>query len=590
MPHTDEVWAPLPADATLYAQAGLAQLPRLLSLLDREPDSASHGSFDRSFWAWKFRDCPVTMAQAAVVPLAQVWSVPLSDNPYFHNARLLSWISSSLQQTCRLQNDNGSFNVWGPHTDHPGVALAMALVACRTIELLEGGLDSALTARLHRMVERACAFGLQCQEDYAFISNHQAHMALALLRSGELLGRAAYRQRAERIIAQILEAQSPDGWYAEYGGPDPGYESLGISYLATYWQRTRSAALLDSLRRSVEFYAYCVHPDGSVGGAYGSRHTLQFYPAGFEILSGKIPLAAAVARFLRERLARRNVITLPVVDAENLAVLAGNYLDACRAAAPPPAGALPPLPCEALDGVKHFPQSGVTVAGSPRYYAVLSAAKGGVCRVFDKPSATLAYEDSGYVVRAGKKTWTSQRLSPEKLRCQAQPDEALCSASFTAVRPVAVTPARFLLFRLASMTLVRNVRLGAWLRRQIVERLITASRKGPLRLERRVRFAADEIEFSDHIEIERPAAVNSVELVRSFTSIHMGSARYFHPADLVETPLPDTRSLAHDLAAGRAANCTFRLRFSATSKPELLSGAGTKSTETTQPVGMLTRR
>ena len=411
----------------------------------------------------------------------------------------------------------------------------------------------------------------------------------AFASAGELLHSAAYGQRAEQILDGILARQSPDGWYAEYGGPDPGYESLGISYLASYWKRTRSARLLESLRRSVEFYSHFVHPDGSVGGVYGSRHTQLYFPAGFETLSAEIPQAAAIARFMREHLSRRNVVTPASVDAENLAVLVENYLDACRENSQPAAGALPALPCEGMENVRHFAGCGIAVAGSPRYFAVVNRAKGGVCRVFDKRTATLAYEDAGYLVRAGGKLWTSQRLQAGPLRSAGDTNEAACTAPFTEVRPEASTPVRFLLFRLASLTLFRNVRLGAWLRRQIVARLITASRKGPLRLERRVRFGGDEIHFSDRIEMERPMAVGAVEIARSFTAIHMGSSRYYHPAELEETPLPDVRGLARELEARRSASCEFRLRFTAAAKPELLTGAAGNRAEAAQPEGTLTR-
>ena len=41
----------------------LAQLPRLLSLQDREPASRTYGCFDRDHWSWKFRDLPLGMMQ-----------------------------------------------------------------------------------------------------------------------------------------------------------------------------------------------------------------------------------------------------------------------------------------------------------------------------------------------------------------------------------------------------------------------------------------------------------------------------------------------------------------------------------------------
>jgi hypothetical protein len=575
--------------ASVYARHALAQIPRLISHLDREPQSLNYGSLDRGFWAWKFRDCAVTMFQSGIVPLAYVWHYPLPENSWHKSNRLLEWIAGALEHLRRMQNKDGSFNVWGPGTRNPGVGLALALVACKALEILEPHLDARLAAGLREMMERACNFGLDHEEDYAFISNHQAHFALAFLSAGELLGKPRFRERASEIVERILAAQSPDGWYTEYGGPDPGYESLGISYLAAFWQRTRSSRLLDSLGRSVEFFSYCAHPDGSVGGAYGSRHTQQYFPAGFELLSAKNPLAASVARFLRERLERGNIVTPASVDAENLAVFAENYLEACLA---PPLQAdapLPPLPCESFDGVQNFPASGITFAGRPTYYAVVNGAKGGACRVFDRRTGNLAYEDAGYIVSAGGRRWTSQRQIENPASDRAPAGEARTSVAFTEVRPDAMSPLRFVLFRLACLTIFRSRRLGAWLQRHIVARLITASRKGPLRLERRVRFGENEIEFSDRIELERQMPVSALEITRSFTAIHMGSSRYYHPAELEETPLPDLRGVARELEARRAASWIFRLRFSAGARPELLLGAASTRAEAPQQEGRLTR-
>jgi hypothetical protein len=62
------------AEATAaYLPHVLAEVPRLLSQMDREPSSPGAGSFDRDWWAWKFRDGPITMLQAGLLPLATLW-------------------------------------------------------------------------------------------------------------------------------------------------------------------------------------------------------------------------------------------------------------------------------------------------------------------------------------------------------------------------------------------------------------------------------------------------------------------------------------------------------------------------------------
>src|SRR5690606_19209816 len=136
--------------------------------------------------------------------------------------------------------------------DH-GVRLAVVHILARVAEATGGALGSSLDARIRESIHGACRFAMRTREDYAFISNHQALFALAWLDAHRILDEAPLRQRADEVIAAILAHQSPDGWFAEYGGPDPGYETLGIWYLAQVWRRTADAKLLDALRRSVTF-------------------------------------------------------------------------------------------------------------------------------------------------------------------------------------------------------------------------------------------------------------------------------------------------------------------------------------------------
>jgi hypothetical protein len=573
----------------VYTTQALAQLPRLLSLLDREALSASAGSFDRSHWGWKFRDFPLTMLQTGIAPLAMAWRFPFPGSPYTGNPQLLAWIVSGMERTLERQRREGAFDSVGPNTRDHGVTLAMVHYLAETSRLLGDALPSALRERLVRSVQRACSFSARSGEDYAFISNHQALFAAAWLEAAEHTGDASYRRRADEVLARILREQSPDGWYREYGGPDPGYESLGIHYLAKCWQRIRSAELLASLRRSIEFFAHCVHPDGSVGGVYGSRHTQLYFPSGFEMLAAELPMAAAVAKFMREKLERGNVLTPAASDTENLVPLLCSYLDAALVCGQESGRPAAVLPCETLAGFRRFSDSGIAVMGTASYYAVASGAKGGVCRIFSKHSERVAYEDAGYLVSAAGRLWTSQRLGQS--RDLDSPGELHCAGQFSEVRQELPTPWKFLLLRLLNLTLFRSLRLGAWLRRRIIARLITSAHPGPLKLERRIRFDADGVAFEDRITLSRPVAIERLELARSFTAIHMGSAKYFHPSELVETPLPDTSTMAKALRAGRAAECRFRLVLSPDAEPVLVTDpAGLPARSQVQEEGALTRK
>jgi hypothetical protein len=532
--------------AATYLPLVLAEVPRLLSQLDREPFSPTAGNFDREWWAWKFRDHPVVMLQAGLLPLSLLWAHALPGNPYHRNERLLGWLEQGVAHSLGLQRPGGAFDSVGPNTQDHGVTLLMAYSLCRSVSLIGPAFPDALRSRVADAVRRACRFAASSSEDYAFISNHHALFALAWLEAQALTGERAFRENADAETAAILSHQSPDGWYLEYGGPDPGYESLGIHYLARVWRHTQDANLLASLRRSIEFFTHAVHPDGSVGGVYGSRCTSLYMPGGFELCAAHDANAAAVAGFMRARLAAANVVTPQTSDNMNLPILLGSYLDACLSGGTSAAAAAP-LPFERDEGVRKFTDAGLITAATHHYYAVVSSKRGGVIRVFDRQRATLAYQDAGYLVTTtDSRRWTSQG---EGTMLPSGDAEAACDSQFALFNPVVATPGAFLLLRALQLTLFRSRRIGAWLRRRIVGRLITKRQLGPLRLVRRFKFLDARVEISDRLE-RKGVQVSQVALAPALTPIHMGSARYYHPSELDAGPRPAIESLTAQLSQG----------------------------------------
>lgn len=547
-----------PALVAAYAPEIRGSAPRLLGGLDREPDSVSAGSFDRVNWGWKFRDFPLGGLQLASYPLALLWRHRVIDGSYHRNPRLFEWLLASVEETLSRQHRNGAFSAFVPNEQDTMSTLGIAFGLAETLLALGEEVPVALRDRTHAAIYAACSFSRGGDEGHAFVSNHWAMAAVAWRDAFELTGEDVFRAEAEAVIDRILSEQSPEGWYNEYGGPDPGYETFGIFYLALYWQRTGCERTLASLAKSVEFQAYGVHPDGRIGGAYGSRHASLYMPAGFEILASELPMAAAVAAFMRDRYARRNVVTPASADVQNLTPLMYGYVEACFAK-PAVDADLPSLPCEREDLERYFDHAGLQVVSNARYYAVLNASKGGVCRVFDKQRGRVAYRDSGYVVRAGRRRWTSQLIGLG--RGERSGDELVCRAELAEVRQPMPTPFRFVILRLLNLTLFRHPGIGGWIRKQIVVRLVKSKKRGPLTLTRSVRFAAEEIRFEDRLATRGSVGVDEVSLPRSFTAIHMGSAKYFHPSELDDTPQAPVDGMAETLRRDGKAERTFSLRF-----------------------------
>lgn len=69
----------------LFAREALAQISKILTLLDRNPHSPTYGCFDRNFWHYKIIDFPSGMSQEFVLPLALAYSTNISENSFFIN-------------------------------------------------------------------------------------------------------------------------------------------------------------------------------------------------------------------------------------------------------------------------------------------------------------------------------------------------------------------------------------------------------------------------------------------------------------------------------------------------------------------------
>ena len=59
--------------------------------------------------------------------------------------------------------------------------------------------------------------------------------------------------KAKNLLARILANQSVEGWFSEYQGADPGYQSLCTYYLADVHRVRPDWQLLEPLRASISF-------------------------------------------------------------------------------------------------------------------------------------------------------------------------------------------------------------------------------------------------------------------------------------------------------------------------------------------------
>jgi hypothetical protein len=134
------------------------------------------------------------------------------------------------------------------------------------------------------------------------LSNHQALIVLCLELLEKLLQSDRWNDSKQERLEQVLSWQNPEGWFQEYEGCDPGYQTLTIACLARVWELNPSNRLKDAIASAVILASQFIHPDGSYGGEYTSRNTYNFFPHGFELVGKWLPEALNINdRLLRRR-------------------------------------------------------------------------------------------------------------------------------------------------------------------------------------------------------------------------------------------------------------------------------------------------
>lgn len=502
-------------------------LPRLLALMDGDHTSVTYGMADRYRWAWGLIDFGNGTFQGAAHGLARLWQAGLW--PYKTGRdQFLRRIDALFLGTARLARADGSLEEAFPNEGSFCVTALVAFDLLCAIELLRDDAPEEMRQRWQTIVRPLIGYLYTADETHALISNHLATAVAALARWNMLTGEAASEARARELLMRILRHQSGEGWFREYEGADPGYQSLCTYYLADVHRLRPDWGLAEPLERSLRFLCYFAHPDGSFGGLYGSRCTRFYYPAGAEALASEVPEAAALARYMSESIAWGRVVTLAAMDEPNLvpmfnaycwAAVLWNEMDVARA--------LPALPAQSGEVFRRsFPEAGLWIDAGPGHYTIVNTHKGGVVAHF--LPGKVAFIDAGVVVRSATGRLGSSQAFSEHNQVALDGDLLSVEATISPMPKQLPTPLQFLVLRLLCLTIFRLRPLREWVKRLLVHMLITRRQRWPVGNVRQI-FLGPELTVSD--QLIAAAGYRVVPDPGPFVAIHMASQGYWQQQD-----------------------------------------------------------
>jgi len=516
----------------VYAMKALSQIPRLLGNQDRNAFSPTYGCFHRDYWLDKTSDFPDSVRQFGVHALALVYRFDFPGSIYKGQAKVRDWAIAGLDFWAGIQHRDGSFDEFYPNErGWVGPTAFTTYTSIEAFQLLKHEIRPDVAARIQDAIRRAAFFIGAGESEEDHLANHHAMACLAVWKAYQLLGDENLKKGFNRLWEGFLGYHHQEGWSREYDGVDPGYLSATVSFLAKIHQSNPDPAILEVLRQSVEFCSYFAYPNGFYAGSLGSRNTLHFYPHGFELLAGKIPLAMAVADKMLHGLAEDKLVP-PEIQSDRYVFyrvpeFLQSYLDFTART-----DKLEPVPCERAPFTRFFPEARIFAAKKPTYYVIANLAKGGVVKAFDQ-SGRLVLNDCGMIGRLKNgRVVTSQWIDPDN-RVRTGDAGWEVEGRFHAVPSNKLfTPVKFILFRIVLILFCWMPFFSHMLKGRIRKMLILGQRGLPVAFRRSLALDDAGLELRDEIVIKGKAEFVSLSLGDEFFVRYVPQSRYFQSQEL----------------------------------------------------------
>ncbi len=501
----------------LFAREALAQIPKILTLLDRNVHSPSYGCFDRNFWHYRIIDFPSGMAQEFVWPLALAYLTDVPGNSFYQQPALRAWVEAGILYAARSAHPDGSCDDYFPYERAAGAAAFSLLAGLECYILLGLQNEEAL-----RFFEKRADW-LAHHHESGRLTNHQALIVLCLERLSRLLQTGKWDRFKAARLEQVLAWQSSEGWFQEYEGFDPGYQTLTISLLAQVYELNPNQALKDTLVKAVELVGHFIHPDGSYGGEYASRNTYNYFPHGFELIGRWLPEALSLNDRFLEGLARG--LAPCYSDDHIIGHHAWNYLLAWRDFVddrPPTA----PRPCQSI----RLKEAQILIDRRQATELYLALNKGGVFKIFHEGQLAATDTQLSLLVRQGRRVKNAVGHLAGDYEVEVGEDEISVRGSLGWAKQAQMTTLNLVILRLVMASLGRF--FPTLVRRLLQRLLITGKQEAPFRFQRRLKWHEGRWHIKDELQAKSWDPVVAAGIGSDQTSIYVVMSRTFQAGQL----------------------------------------------------------
>lgn len=499
----------------MFSEYIIKTAPRVLTQVDRDKHSKNYGDCDRNHWHLKIRDFSSAILQQTGLSMALLYQVEFPGNVFCGNAMVKEWAEATVHYWKSIQLRDGSFNEYYPN-EHGFPPTAFSLYAmCEVYRRLE-----MKDIQVEKAFRKTAKYLVNHIEEQAY--NQELASITALYTAYLILKEEWILTGLNKKLERILQLQSEEGWFPEYGGADIGYLSVSLDMLAEYYSLSHDERVVEPLNRIVDFLQYFVHPDGTVGGEYASRNTIYFLPGGLQVMSDLGNQSAEAMIQVLYGNTQKQFYFLDAVDDRYLShYLLHSFLRAMeRRGQKDQTVDRVQLPFE-YNQVRFFEQAGLLSYTKDGKYIIIGGYKGGVCRAFDGEKA--CFEDYGYRVKMGEGKVAATNWQNHNYDVKYHGNTIVVSGRMNLVKQKVSTPIMHLGLRIVSAVLGNKI-IG-----MLKNMIILVKKQTDILFERQIIIEEEGIQINDRIC--SPRKIN-VECADGFSLRHVASGRFFALTDM----------------------------------------------------------
>ncbi len=432
-------------------------LLRWLHAVDLDPSSKTFGFADREYWSWKTKDFVNATWQGGISGFLDTHHMS-----NFSQESIIKIVSANVKALKEIQRMDGSFEEAYPWESSVCVTALVIFNLLYSFFSYPYYFDQEIQKTIKNIVTPSYKFLERTPETHGAISNHTATIIFAKRMARKFLGIL----EDNKDLNSFLETQhNIEGWFPEYGGPDPGYQTLLNHYILAGSYALKELKLIDSIiRTSSKFVSLFCYPDGTYGGEIGSRGTSIVYPSGFLLPNNNRSLEGSWATlwFLMQHQEVTEAVTPLTVDGSNFVPVFNSWAFLLRTAKNQ-ARFFHSLPSKKLLEEEHFLRdAGILVKTTKKAYLAISFFNSSLRKGLKKDNT---WQDASLVALTHE-GWTTQGASVKDLKREG----STLSWRYQAIKrkQVLSTPAKLMLLRILSICLFPFPFLQRFLKMKLV--------------------------------------------------------------------------------------------------------------------------